>query len=224
LSVLLVVPGMAPFPTEEPDERSLLAGTIQIERSPPRPSVVPLAAPRPTLAPPLAPLPHLHVAITRPHAKRPQAVLAEHPYVAPVPKPATVSAAPTAAPKRPPRAIALRPRTVATEPPAPPPTARPAPITTPLAAERDVGIGNFGESYPARPMPGMLEGLRSKISGHAFVRVAVDERGHATSVVIVSGIDDPTVREDVTRTLLAATYIPASCNGLGCAATLELRT
>lgn len=223
LTALLILPRVAPFPTEEPDEHALLAGIIRIERSPPRPRVAPLAAPRPPLAPALAPLPQLHVAIAKQHAKRRQISLAEAPYVAPIPKHPKPRAPSTPEPK-PPSAIALRPATVASDPPAPPPTARPAPITTPLAAERDAGIGNFGESYPARPMPGMLEGLRSKIAGHAFVRVAVDERGHATSVVIVSGIDNPSVREDVTRTLLAATYIPASCNGLGCAATLELRT
>jgi hypothetical protein len=223
LTALVILPHVAPFPAEEPDERALLGGIIRIERSPPRPHVAPPAAPKPTHAPILAASPRLHVTVTKQHAKRPQIVVAEKPYVAPVPKPPQRHAVPTPAPRRA-TVIALQRPAVATAAPAPPPTASAAPATTPVAAERDAGIGNFGESYPARPMPGMLEELRSRIAGHAFVRIAVDERGHATSVVIVSGIDDPAVREDVTRTLLAATYIPASCNGLGCPATLELRT
>lgn len=222
LAALVALPRVAPFPSEEPDEHALLAGIIRIERSPPAPPIAHPIVAKPTRAPAVLAPPRLNVAVTKQHAKRPLVVAPENAYVPP----------PTPKPKRRPKPspvptaqrIAIAPAPVASAEATLVPTATPPPAATPVAAERDSGIGNFGESYPARPMPGMVEELRTKITGHAFVRVSVDERGHATGVVIVSGIDDPALRAEVTRELLAAMYIPASCNGLGCAATVELRT
>lgn len=226
LSALLVVRPLS-VPADEPDERALVAQIIRLERGPPRPPVPakPRAAlaPTPTAPPPLPP-PIVRTVVA--HAKNdgPRHVAAEQ-------RPASV--------------VALRPstqpstRAIAPETPAAEPTANvtrrvammaevaqtPTPAPTAAPAERDAGVGNFGESYPARPMPGTLEALRARLNGHAVVvRVDVDEHGRATAVLIVSGIDDPALRDEVTRSLLAAGFIPASCNGLGCAATVELRT
>jgi TonB family protein len=228
LCVLSALVALRPpvFPTEEPDERALIAGIIRFERAPARHRLpaAPRAAPA-TPAPRPIERPVVHTAVV--HEKTHSLpVVATEPRYAPVvahrpaSRPARIAATPTQTPTAMPEPSAAARVAVAAEPPALP-SATPA---TDVPAERDAGPGNFGESYPARPMPGMLEALRSRLSGHVVVRVAVDERGRATNVVIVSGIDDPALRDEVTRTLLAASYIPASCNGLGCAATVELRT
>jgi hypothetical protein len=85
-----------------------------------------------------------------------------------------------------------------------------------------MGIGNLGETWPARPMPGMLDALRAKIPAHAVVRIELDEHGRPLSITIVS-IDDPAQRDALKADLAAASYIPARCNGLDCAETLTLR-
>ena len=99
--------------------------------------------------------------------------------------------------------------------PAPARTAVAAATVVPTPAEREVGMGNFGETYPARPVPGLLDALRAK-APHLVARITVDERGRATDVIVVAGADDAALRQEITRALLAATYIPASCNGLSC--------
>jgi TonB family protein len=227
LCVLSALVALRPpvFPPDEPDEHALIAGIIRFERAPPRPRVA--VVPRPT-SPTGAPRPierpivHPVIAHEKTHGVP---VVATEPRHVPVVvhRPASHAArhAATPTPSIEPESYTTTRVAMTAEPPQTLPTATPAPAAP---AERDAGPGNFGESYPARPMPGMLEALRSRVSGHVVVRVAVDEHGRATSVVIVSGIDDPALRDEVTRTLLAASYIPASCNGLDCAATVELRT
>jgi outer membrane biosynthesis protein TonB len=223
LATLLAV-RPASFPADEPDERALLAGFIRIERAPPTQRPAPRAPPSPAPAR-TQPVerPPIRAAVAHVQAGHGQVVAAEPRYVAPLadkPAPRHARAAPAHAPV----VVAAATETPAPRPPSMTPTPAPSPAPSSLLAARDIGPGNFGESYPARPMPGMLDALRTRLNGHVVVQVAVDERGHATSVTIVSGIDDPALRDEVTRTLLAASYIPASCNGLGCAATVELRT
>jgi outer membrane biosynthesis protein TonB len=72
-------------------------------------------------------------------------------------------------------------------------------------------------------MPGVVEALRAKIGRPAVVRIEIDERGRAISVTIVSGLDDPALRDEVREQLAAASYIPARCNGVDCPDTLTLR-
>jgi hypothetical protein len=229
LAALLAAPRSPTFPTEEPDERVLLTSIVRIQPAPPpRHRAVRLAA-RPAEPRPLATAPPLHVAVATEHARRPLVVAAERRYVAPVPKaavqpeaePAPADDVPLAAP------APVRPKPVASAAPSAAPaaarTAVPAATAVPAPAEREVGMGNFGETYPARPVPGMLDALRAK-APHLVARITVDERGRATDVVVVAGVDDAALRQEITRALLAATYIPASCNGLSCTQSFDLRT
>ena len=55
------------------------------------------------------------------------------------------------------------------------------------------------------------------------VRITVDENGRATSIEFVRAPTDPAQREELRTRLLAAHFIPAACNGLRCAGTVELR-
>jgi hypothetical protein len=105
--------------------------------------------------------------------------------------------------------------------PAPAPSvaaATPAPV-----AQTEEGIGNFGETYPASIEPSLRSALAAVGSGFV-VRVDVDENGRATAVQFMSSPPDPTLREELRVKLLAARFIPAACNGLRCAGTVELRT
>jgi hypothetical protein len=123
----------------------------------------------------------------------PPPVLAQAPAAAPV----AAQAAPTAAP-----------------------VATPAP--SPVAAQREDGIGNFGETYPASIEPSLRGSLLAGLNGFV-VRISVDENGRATSVDFVRAPADPAQRDELRTRLLAAHWIPAACNGLRCAGTVELR-
>ncbi|MEA2663551.1 MAG: hypothetical protein QOI11_495 [Candidatus Eremiobacteraeota bacterium] len=225
LAGLLAAPHSPSFPTEEPDERALLISIVRLPHATP---------PRPTAARPAVPVEHrsvpaatpgpLHVTVATEHSRRALIVAPEKRYVAPAPpaprarnRSAPAEAAPI--PQAPVQPAVVR----ASAAPTSAPTATVIAAATPAAAERDAGQGNFGESYPARPMPGMVDALRAK-APRLVAHVTVDERGHATSVVVVAGVDDAGLREEITRALLAATYIPASCNGLSCTQTFDLRT
>jgi hypothetical protein len=227
LALVLAAPRSPTFPTEEPDERALLISIVRLHHATP--------SPRPVAARPAVPVEHrsvpaatpapLHVTVATERARRPLVVAAEHRYVAPA------RHAPRAPDRTAPAETAplgeapVRPLATVTAAPAAAATATPAVVAaaTPAAVERETGMGNFGESYPARPLPGMIDALRAK-TPHLVAKVTVDERGRATNVVVVTGADDAAQREEITRALLAATYIPASCNGLSCTQTFDLRT
>ncbi len=226
LALLVALPRSS-LPTEEPDERILLSSIVRIQAAP-RPHratarPVRAADPRPAVT-----LPPLHVTAATERARRPLVVAAEHRYATPAPAPAEPRAQPpaavpvVAAPSRPPAVI---PTATPTATPAATrsPAAVAAATAVPTAADREVGMGNFGETYPARPVPGLVDALRAKVP-HLVARITVDERGRATSVALLAGTEDQALRDEITRTLLAATYIPASCNGLSCSQTFELRT
>ncbi len=228
LALVLAAPRSPSFPTEEPDERALLISIVRLHRATPPPKRVSAARPAVPVehrTVPTAPPAPLHVAVAAERAQRPLVVGAEHRYVAPA----------RHAPRAPDRTVPAetaplgeapaRPLAAVTAAPAVAATATPAVVAaaTPAAVERETGMGNFGESYPARPLPGMLDALRAK-TPHLVAKVTVDERGRATNVVVVTGADDAAQREEITRALLAATYIPASCNGLSCTQTFDLRT
>jgi hypothetical protein len=212
----------ATFPADDPDERQLLASTIRIER---RPSAPPVPV-HPTLvhhagAAKPAFRPVIHTAVTVERASRRLVVAAEAPnaYGPAVP----------AAPARP-RAAEASP--VPTPEPAvvqtgsassPAPSAAPSAAPVAAVAQSEEGIGNFGETYPASIEPTLRSALTAVGSGFD-VRVTVDENGRATAIEFMRSPPDATLREALRVKLLAARFIPAACNGLRCAGTVELRT
>ncbi len=174
-------------------------------------------------APP-APAPVIHAAVTREHAAR-KLVVASERRAAPAPlEPRRASAAQPAMISAPrgPAAAAPAPAT-ATAAPAVAAPASPAPSPVAVAAQRDDGIGNFGETYPASVEPSARSTLLGGVAG-VVVRVTVDENGRAISVDFVREPADPAQRDELRARLLAAHFIPAACNGLRCTGTVTLRS
>jgi len=224
LAVLVTFAPRSPFSTDDPDERTLLTTIIRLPPPPIKirhePTHRALVL-RSEIAHPVE-RPVIHTLVATGHATRALAVAKEVRYayasaepsapvvaheVDPAPVPVATGAPVAKAPESSP------------VPTAPPATA--APVVQ--LASRDEGIGNFGESYPASIEPTLRRALLAVGAGFV-VRVAVDEDGHATAVDFVRGPDDPVLRDALRAKLLAARFIPAACNGLRCAGTLELRT
>jgi hypothetical protein len=219
LAALALLPA-PPVPKVEPDDQAIIATIVRVERRPPEPRARPVrppppALPLPTAAPAVKPA--LAVPITRERRSHASGLRPRPPVVVRSAAPlALVIPATRTAPPVTPRPPTPRPPT-----PRPSPKAHaPAPSTI---AEATIGLGNLGETWPSRPMPGLLEGLRAKIAGHAVVRIELDERGRALSITIVSGLDDPALREEIRAQLAGASYIPARCNGVDCPDTLTIR-
>jgi len=213
------------FASGEPDERPYLSAIVEIKR---------LATPRPTPVPPkLAAAPRAASVATAPPIRAAVAV-ARSPlrqFVAPevraaVPVRRAKHARTALAPSAPDRIAVAQPSAPATAAavaanvapatPAPSATAAPAPA-------REDGIGNFGETYPAAVDPQLRSAFFTGIAGSFDIRITVDENGRATAVDFVRAPDDPALREQLRARLLAARFIPAACNGLRCAGTVELR-
>jgi hypothetical protein len=221
LALLAAIVPRLSISAEDPDERTLLTTILQIERRPPpHESLVhrPVAQTAPV---PVAALPVIHAAVTVEHAARRLVVAAEHR--------AAFAPAPAAVRRPPPSAAQPLARVAVALPTAAPvaeaaattaPAASPAP--SPVAAQREEGIGNFGETYPASVEPSLRGTLLAGVAGFV-VRVTVDENGRATSIEFVRPPSDPAQRDELRARLLAAHFIPAACNGLRCAGTLELR-
>lgn len=222
LAVLALLPG-ATFPATDPDERTLLTGQIRIEHRP-RPQI---AHTRRAVAATVIPQqqavrPVIHTVITNGHATHEM-------LVAPEARAAYVPAPAAAATSRPVvnytttrlAAVATQPSTE-TAAQAAPTTAPAAPAPSPVLAQRDDGIGNFGETYPASVEPALRATLFAGISG-IIVRITVDESGHATSIEFLRPPPDAAQREELRTRLLAAHFIPAACNGLRCTGTVELK-
>jgi hypothetical protein len=216
LAALLIVIPQTTFPNDEPDERALLTSIVRMEhRAPPskgqeqRPPAQ--AAPQPR-----APLPVIHTAVTVEHAARRLVVAAEmRAGVPPTPVPQRrLGREPTPAL----RAAAAQPAAAAVATIAPVAT----PVPSPVVAQREEGIGNFGETYPASIEPAARGVLLAGLNG-ITVRIAVDENGRATSIDFLRGPADAAARDELRTRLLAMHFIPAACNGLRCAGTLELR-
>lgn len=102
----------------------------------------------------------------------------------------------------------------------PEPTASPAPPMHVVAA---AAAGGWGQNFrdPAVMDDDALTALRSRYHG-AVARVDVDEEGHAVRVV-VDGPLDPDARAEIERQLGSLRYMPAECNGLRCAASLQIK-
>jgi hypothetical protein len=222
--VLATLP-RASFPADDPDERLLLASTIRVEhRRPPAHAVLTRRAlvPHAETAKPVF-RPVIHAAVTVEHAARRMVVAAEAPNAyAPA-----ASAAPAArevntdrTPSQLAPAAGQTTAQTADASPAPPPAPSAAPTSV---AQGEEGIGNFGETYPASIEPTLRRTLIAVGSGFD-VRVTVDENGHATAIEFMRSPPDATLREELRVKLLAARFIPAACNGLRCAGTVELRT
>ena len=215
----------ASFPVDDPDERLLIVSTIQVEHRAPPPRAV---LTRRTLVPHTqaakpAFRPVIHTAVTVEHATRHLVVAAEAPNAY-----ATAAAdAPTRprdandnpAPSRPEATDAGAPSVAGT----PAPSSAPSAATVAPVAQNDEGIGNFGETYPASIEPSIRSALVAVGAGFV-VRVTVDENGRATALEFMRSPPDATLREELRAKLLAARFIPAACNGLRCAGTVELRT
>ena len=207
----------APLPADDPDERALLTSVLQIEHRPP-PARIRRAQPRhaaPAATPRFA-APSVQAAVTHQRAARKLVVATEHRAASP---------SKTAVVRRP-RSVALAgaPDPARPEPATPAaPSAAPAPpAATPVPAQREEGIGNFGETYPAALDPAARGTLVAWLNG-AIVRIAVDENGRATAIEFVRPPPDPAQREELRSRLLAVHFIPAACNGLRCAGSVELR-
>ncbi len=217
------------FPMDDPDERLLLASTIRIEHRPPAPRkpVRRTLAPDAETAKPLF-HPVINAAVTVGRATRRLVVEAEAPNAyAPH---ARAEAAPLKMREVVPHPVTARAEPVvarADDSPAPSLSPAPAPSVAPATpaavAQLEEGIGNFGETYPASIEPTLRSSLIAVGSGFV-VRVAVDENGHATAIEFMRSPPDATLREELRAKLLAARFIPAACNGLRCAGTVELRT
>jgi hypothetical protein len=218
LLVLATYP-RATFPTDDPDERTLFASIIRLERRPP-----PVVAvhPRATLAQPAsAPaLPIIRAAVATGHSSRQLVVARER-------RAPSVEAQLSAQHRsvKPPL-IAMQQRVFPTAAPAaqtattPAPPAPPAP--SPVVAQREEGIGNFGETYPAAIDPALRGALFAGVNG-VLVRITVDENGHPTSIEFLRAPSDAAQREELRSRILASHFTPASCNGLRCAGSLELK-
>jgi len=218
-AALFVIPRTT-FPVDDPDERVLLSSIVRVEHRP----VASTARGRKAIAAAApeqhGPLPVIHAAVATEHAARQLVVAAEHRAgiapatvpvrrreVKPVVAKEVAALAPAAAPKAESAATSA-------------PVASPAP--SPVVAQHEEGIGNFGETYPASIEPSARGPLLAGASG-ITVRIAVDENGRATTIEFLRGPADAALRDELRTRLLAAHFIPAACNGLRCAGTLELR-
>ena len=105
----------------------------------------------------------------------------------------------------------------ATEAPPPPPTPGSAALV-------DAPVGGWGQNFrdPMVLDDDALASLRSRYHG-AVAHVDVDEEGHATHVSVEGPGLDADAIATLERRLFDLRYVPAECNGLRCAASLELR-
>jgi hypothetical protein len=109
-------------------------------------------------------------------------------------------------------------------------TAAPAPesaAASPEAAQAalvEAPIGGWGQNFrdPVVLDDDTLAAIRSRYHG-VVAHIEVDEEGHATRVSVEGGGLDADARGEIERRLMAARYVPAECNGLRCAASLQLR-
>jgi hypothetical protein len=212
------------IPIAEPDDRTLFASLFRVDRHqahrPARPRP-PVAVAKPALQAP----PVIHAAVAHERASHALLVKAEH-RAAVVPITVIPTEPPTVAPvvTQAPVAVqaAATPRTVTGSAPAATGAPSAAPAAPQAVVQRDDGIGNFGETYPASIDPALRGTVLAGVNG-VVVRIAVDENGRAVSVDFVRAPADPAQRDELRSRLLAAHFIPAACNGLRCAGTVELR-
>ena len=219
LALLVTVVPRSPFSADDPDERTLLTTIIRIQHRlvPVRHAVSrPALVARAELTHPAA-RPIIHAFVATGHSTRALVVAREEPHAYASAK--AVAATPVRE-SDPAATVRADPQVQAAEA-SPVPTATPVATLAPVARS-DEGIGNFGETYPASVEPTLRRSLA--VLGSGFdVRITVDEDGRATEIDFVRAPADPTLRETFRAKLLAARFIPAACNGLRCAGTVELK-
>jgi len=153
------------------------------------------------------------------HAQR-VVVLAPLPTPLPTPTHHTQTAAPRAAV---PSGSNTGPATEATSAAAAA-TAAPTAEAVKTVALAEAPIGGWGQNFQ-HPMvldDEALADLRAHYHG-TVVRIDVSEDGHATRVSVEGGGLDADAIAAIEHLLMAARYAPAECNGLPCAAPLEIK-
>ena len=142
----------------------------------------------------------------------------------PKPVPAVAEPAPRQAPVE--RVAVLSPQEGIASPTVTP-TASPEPTATPSAAAvaRGSGIpGGFGQNLQATfYQQASTSGIRARLGARDVIVIRVDETGHATDVQFVRFSGDVAARGDLRETLLAMRYLPAECDGMRCAGSVELK-
>jgi hypothetical protein len=196
---------------DAPDERTVIASLIHVERRAPAPVVAVRSARVAT--PPVTIAPRLRVTHASAGATTATVVHAERRYVAAASHGGGAS-----------ETIA-RDTTPVIAAAAAPAQASAAPNPQPSAAvveARDDAIGNFGENYPAKVDPQARGALFAGVGEGVVIRLEIDENGHVTALEFLRGPDDPALKETLRSRLLATRFIPANCNGMRCADTVEL--
>jgi len=109
--------------------------------------------------------------------------------------------------------------------PSPAPTATP-PSTladAPSAHGVEIPPGGWGQNFE-RPLvadESAIADLHARYHAVASASVEVDDTGHAVRVTLPSNVPDD-ARADIEHRLMALRYVPAECNGLHCAGTLQI--
>jgi hypothetical protein len=106
-------------------------------------------------------------------------------------------------------------------------SATPDPVATSEALARSLEPapnGGWGQNFrdPTVLDDTALAELRARYHG-ALIHVDVDEDGHATRVTVEGLRLDADARAEIERKLSAIRYVPAECNGLRCAASLDIK-
>lgn len=192
--------------------------------APPRPAVAHVTEERVSAAV-LVPSQLRHPVITSATQRRPSGtpnkthrVAVVQPVATPMPTP-TRTAIPHTATHSP---ATTDSQVAADTPGANPNAAAPAPAAT-TQAVAEAPPGGWGQNFrdPVVLDENSLAQLRAHYRG-VVAHVDVDEDGHATRVSIEGSVDAD-ARAEIERRILATRFVPAECNGLRCAATLELR-
>jgi hypothetical protein len=111
-----------------------------------------------------------------------------------------------------------------TSTPLPTISATPAVIAEDTSARgSDVPLGGWGQTFehPLIADDSALDDLRAHYHAVSRATIEVDETGKPLRVMLPAGLADD-VRADLERALMDLRYVPAECNGLHCAGTLEL--
>jgi hypothetical protein len=199
----------------EPDERAVIASLIQVERRAPPPLAAVASQRNAPVAAAVRAAPRITVTHASASSTTATVVRAESRYVAP-PKHAGVTSGV--------RAPAAAPVVVAAAVAAPAAAAPNAPPSPAVVEARDDAIGNFGENYPAKVDPQARGTLFAGVGEGVVIRLEIDENGHVTALEFVRAPADPALKETLRSRLLATRFIPAACNGMRCADTVELRS
>jgi len=191
--------------------------------APPRPAIAHVTEEHVSV-PVYVPSQQQHPVITTASQRRPSGTPNKTHRLAVVQPVATPMPTPThsAAPRNATHPASTDSQVAANAPGADPNAAAPAPEAR-AEAVAEAPPGGWGQNFhdPVVLDENSLAPLRARYRG-VVAHVDVDEDGHATRVSI-DGAVDADARAEIERRLLATRFVPAECNGLRCAATLDLR-